>query len=1064
MNRQTLAVGWLALLSGAFLVAPGYVHGATTLIFPRLGFEEGTFTGVAFVNPSGTPARITLTALSPAGSPLTGPEGFRNPAVVEVPAFQQRARVLADLFGTLPPADRFGWIRADSDVDSVTGFFLFLDGALTFWDGADLPVAGRKIVFPRIRLGDGYSTEINLINPSDVEAQITARLFQAETGQFRDSVRPVSVKAQGVARVSLVDDFGVDSAADGSYLQVVSSAPVAGFEIVRLQGKDIVGLNARSAGEGFQVLYFPQMAVLGPWTTRLGLINLSDEAVLANVFAHQADGSLYSGGALQGANPATVQIPPQGAVFRDVAEIFQFSGDTTVDGWLKVQTSRPVLSGFVTYGVPSSGSEAAVAQQPAALTRALFGHIAVGRGLDPFTGLALLNPGQISNSVRVMAFNRDTGQPYGIFDGVLRPGERLSKLITELIPVLEFEDFVGGGFIWVKSEHPLYMTSLFGTPRVLANIPPQPAPPAFGPGDGAPAVSIKPAIAIVQPGRTQQFNLTGPSGSRTWQVNGQTGGTAVTGQISPAGVYTAPANSPEALPVTISALVDADAGQLKAGASVDVLTKEVLFQGSGVVQSVAFLRGLQTLYSAELTAGAAGSGGSDFQTGADSVIFVSAPGPRRQLASLPGEDIVKMIEYRAGNGKDFLLLCSRTSGKVLRMDPATGAYIEVAGGFSEPNSIAIDPLTGNLLVADKFSVRSVERTQLESGLAPTLRARFRNWTGAPPLQIGDVQDARGVSVDACNGRIYVSQATGGLVAVDRLTGDQVPVFSGSEAPGQLLGLYRKEVPCPDAFQLLLADRADGRVRLVGPALGLATEWVNSNQARTWDISYLPIGSDVGSGATQTSGILLSESAGLYGDANQVSLVNLPNLYVDQQINTPQDVRLGYVTDPFGDTFGQGGPDIWFVYGGTYETELSAGLFLAEPIEASELVGFVEVDLDRNPETGVTSLIDQNTPYASNLGVEYRVDLSTFEPDPESTPEFAFGSADLVDAATGETVASAFCYFPAGSGALFINVSWPETVSTSGQVNFGVLLGTRQGGYSDAAPNGGFLTTDIVVPE
>jgi uncharacterized protein (DUF1800 family) len=75
-------------------------------------------------------------------------------------------------------------------------------------------------------------------------------------------------------------------------------------------------------------------------------------------------------------------------------------------------------------------------------------------------------------------------------------------------------------------------------------------------------VSITPATVSVRAGATQQFKATvagtstGTSSSQTvtWSVNGIAGGNASVGQISSAGLYTAPANLPSPNPVTVSAV------------------------------------------------------------------------------------------------------------------------------------------------------------------------------------------------------------------------------------------------------------------------------------------------------------------------------------------------------------------------------------------------------------------------------------------------------------------------------------------------------------------------------
>ncbi len=69
-----------------------------------------------------------------------------------------------------------GWFSATSPVDDLTGFFLFLDGTLTLFDGDDLPLSGVKIIFSKIKIDAGHQTEINLINPGDDPADVELQL------------------------------------------------------------------------------------------------------------------------------------------------------------------------------------------------------------------------------------------------------------------------------------------------------------------------------------------------------------------------------------------------------------------------------------------------------------------------------------------------------------------------------------------------------------------------------------------------------------------------------------------------------------------------------------------------------------------------------------------------------------------------------------------------------------------------------------------------------------------------------------------------------------------------
>jgi arylsulfate sulfotransferase len=77
----------------------------------------------------------------------------------------------------------------------------------------------------------------------------------------------------------------------------------------------------------------------------------------------------------------------------------------------------------------------------------------------------------------------------------------------------------------------------------------------IGCGDSQSSVSISPSSAVVLPGQTLQFTAVSSAGatsaSEHWQVNGVVGGSAATGTITSAGVFTAPAAAPST-PITVS--------------------------------------------------------------------------------------------------------------------------------------------------------------------------------------------------------------------------------------------------------------------------------------------------------------------------------------------------------------------------------------------------------------------------------------------------------------------------------------------------------------------------------
>ena len=748
----------IARIGVILLVCMGMAHGSTTLNFPRITLGVGTLMGVAIVNPSDQAAQVTFAAYGTNGQLLAGIE---NPVVETVQANQQFSRLTSELFPQLDP-NTAGWFQATSSVDNLTGFFLFLDFDFTELDGADLPLSDVGIVFTEVGLSSGDRTELSVINPGNVSAHLQLQLFTANSLPV---TRTLSLPAMGLAQLDVADFFQVSAASTGAYVTVNSNVPVAGFELVSNPERDLLGLNARSRTERLTHLYFPQLAVLGGFETHLGVVNNSSQAVILTVTAYQPDGSTYGTESLQ-TNPVTRSLDPGDSLLEDVQTLFGFSGDNILDGWLEVQSTAEAITGFVSYGQPQQGSLATVTASRVGQTRAIFSHIATVQGL--FTGVAVLNAGKLAANVRILALRR-SGEVLGSYDKVMPPGQRISMLINELIPEANNQD---GGLIWLKSDLPVYLTSLFGTTdsAVLANIPPQAAPETYNPDVGIAGISVQPPLAVVQPDNSQTFRVEGPiEGSLDWKVNGVQGGDLGLGTVDPQGTYTAPSEVPFPQVVTVSA----ETPSKSAAASVDVVSKNQLFTSPLIVQSVAYMASLEKIYSAELAilSGLQNSSGDPPQIPAQEVtnseIFETAALglPKLSLIQFANETIAKMIPFRAGNGQEFLLLAAQTSGRVIRFEPTTLSTVDVATDLNRPGALVIDPSDGNLLVAEQDRVTTISRTQLEFGLAPAqspLRQSTLSPEGPSAALLFPTPGADGITVDRCTEDVYISDRAAGV--------------------------------------------------------------------------------------------------------------------------------------------------------------------------------------------------------------------------------------------------------------------------------------------------------------
>lgn len=95
----------------------------------------------------------------------------------------------------------------------------------------------------------------------------------------------------------------------------------------------------------------------------------------------------------------------------------------------------------------------------------------------------------------------------------------------------------------------------------------------------APSLNVSPSPATVAAGSTQQFLANGGAAMVNWQVNGMDGGSAATGTITTAGVYTAPAIPPPGQTVTVTAISQSDS-TLSASVTVTVAPSVATLNGA----------------------------------------------------------------------------------------------------------------------------------------------------------------------------------------------------------------------------------------------------------------------------------------------------------------------------------------------------------------------------------------------------------------------------------------------------------------------------------------------------
>jgi len=833
LKRSSTSVNWLFLLGS--LLLPSSLLASSTLIFPRASFDPNLITGIAIANPTVQDAAVTITAYGVDGQPLSG-TGVQNPAQITIPAGQQVAMVSANLFGTGVDPSTVAWLLATSPTDGLTGFFLLINSSITLLDGADLPVTSQKLVFNFVRVDASYTTEINLVNPGDSTADLQIQLAGISPAPI---IKELSIPAKAVVRLDAATFFQTDNVSPGAYIIINSNVEVAGFELVRNGTAEGIGFNARRFSEKLSTLYFLQVSVLGPYKAQLGVVNYSAAPVVLTISAFKPDGTLFDFTTLQN-NPITRTLPPGGSLREDVQSMFGFFGDKPLDCWLTVKSTSEAINGYMINSNPTSGAEAGVTSAAQGRPLSLFSHIAT---TPPYyTGIAVLNPSSLAANLRFVAL-KPTGEILGSYDTVLQPGQTFNRLLgsTDFIPGAAGQ---AGGLVWVKSNIPVYAASNIGSDNAASNIPAQDVPDSYAPDSSLPTLKLVPPLAIVPPNVSQKFQITAGI-SAIWKVNGTIGGSPSVGLISSAGVYTAPKTIPGRQVVTITA----ESNSQSAGASADILDKRTMVGDLSVVQSVAYMSSLRKIYAAELAALSAPvtaqmAPGVANATAASQIYEVSPITAQALVATYADENIVKILPFTAVDGNEYLLLLAQTTGRIIRLNPVTKNSKDVFTGLNQPTSMVFDPVSGDLLVVEKDKVSTVPKASLQLGLSSSAPSAgvLAESPGFGERRVAgvNINGAAGIAVDRCTGKIYLSMPdSGSIVEYDPLTNSTRIVISNLQNPGQLLGIYRTGVTCPDSFQLLVAERGADRVDLVVPSSGISTVWLDAPGIH--DLSFIRSG-------------------------------------------------------------------------------------------------------------------------------------------------------------------------------------------------------------------------------
>ncbi len=934
------------------------LHAGTRLIFPRIVFQQGIFSGIAIANATAGSATISLKAYTADGQPFAG-TGVTNPRNETLSPGQQYVKLAKQIFN---PPSAIGeantptrlWVEVTSQTDGLTGFFLDGDDALNFMDGSDVGAAGIELILPIVENNAPSTTEIALVNPSDEAAGVYVDFLRANGTSVFSSQKNV-IPARGALFGPLSTLFP-NSYAEVATLKVSANRPVACYGyIFRASDNSLITVPAQSSALAAKTLYFPQLAEGAGWATTAGIVNTSATDETISITAYRADGTLFTAPDIKN-NPVTRLVPKHGLMRESARSLFGFPASPLQEGWIKVEAVKPALYGYVEYGAGTN--RALVSAQLEPQTKAIFSY----QALQPpfFTGLAILNPSSLTTNVEVVSLGPD-GKPLGKSQRALRPGERQSQLVEQWV---KSAAGAAGGAVFVKSDNPVIATQLFGTTSLslLANVPPQKITTSFDPAAQLPTVKITPPLAVVETGKPQKFTFSG-AGGLSWYIDDKPGGSADLGTVAADGTYRAPSKTPGKHNITIQARNDA--GDQSGGASINVVQREQIAGGLATVTAVAYFENVKRFFIAEqqVLAGAPETDETYAASTNARILRQYEDGKRETFLEFAGESLGKMLPYVDSKNQNWLLVAGTTSGRIIRINLETKQQTVIAEGLNKPNSMALDS-GGDLLVAAEDGVQVISRSKFDATQGGPLPLRARTLAAAPFRRAIDLASTRGVAVDSCSGAVYVTTADGTLWEYigknkrDVLLGDKMT------DPNEIFPLYLDgETKCQEALILLICESKG--IAIVVPSESSGIEFV-SDEDFPRDLEFFP-----GKSPFSPNG----EPALVIAETNQVTAVGVDGLYSEDDPLSNEgsdftDSEFPHL-DPEGDTFetlspslGYKVPDIVAVDAIDLPDSVLIGIAFSGTVSPpsanapDSVDAIIDLDIDANYFTGVPSVINE----------------------------------------------------------------------------------------------------------
>jgi subtilisin family serine protease len=433
----------------------------SNLFAPKLADTAGGWISMILNNAAATEVVASAAAYQETGR-LMSDSAIANPYGLRLAPGTQIAKFTTELFGDAIRG-KAGWAELSRNDPNVSGFFM--TGDFQSIDSAPLVASSSlELIFPYVIGGDGFLTELTLVNPNYRNARASLGLV-AKDGTTLFNVE-IEMRARSSFTRKVADLFGVENQRDG-YVKVTANEPLVGLESFGARDKAL--LNAMPLSPANKRLLFPYVVSFNQFYSNVSLINPDNVPQTVRLTLHGVKTNSSDRSTLPFSATLERTLAPNELLYESINDLFGLEGSETMGNLTAESVNQDHgLLGFVTIGTPDSRLLTSIsAQQIDSRTEFSVPYVAHGGGI--FTGLVVTNMADGPSDVTMEAVD-PSGLTIASASFQLGGNGTMSGSFSEFFAGHNFQ---WGGQVRVRATQPISGLGLISMASGLMHVPMQ---------------------------------------------------------------------------------------------------------------------------------------------------------------------------------------------------------------------------------------------------------------------------------------------------------------------------------------------------------------------------------------------------------------------------------------------------------------------------------------------------------------------------------------------------------------------------------------------------------------